>query len=537
MNSEVDITFTDWTEKIKGNLGKEEWLTVYSCEINDSESITFYSALIPNDKIGKSLKDPSWDLTIGDGYPRFTFHFKGGKEIGEYSRFSGHDVEPLVFRRSFYGIKDTYSEISEEFRHYFNLFEDKINNKFIAIDDNGDEEDVILITKDKIQIKLKYVKEFLAAKKMHLAIFFDLHRLSERTLEELSIEEYQEKTQTDNYVYLTIVKNYSLTGNEKRKSFGRLLGKKLIAGLKDFEPKLFDREEEKYEDFIIDIDENGNAIIHTCDESKLANYFGRNKGSPHYLTPVFFRKDVLTKYYSLSEKYSVEDGYLRCAGLWSLQIDNNHPDYVVVFLGDLGRLSHKEQLYWKSFNVAHKGGISHTAWARGFKAEPTDPERSDLFFKHKFQSFLEAWEKKFGWKLFLPLAKEDEHHFKTLRVPLTNEQKEFDEQVLSLTKILIDSLNEKELSKRLTISKENPRGIDKLETFLGSKKVSSPEMIEFLRDLQSLRSAGVAHLKRSNYEKIKKDFSIGKKELSKVFDDILIKAIWTLNSLESYFLK
>jgi len=50
-------------------------------------------------------------------------------------------------------------------------------------------------------------------------------------------------------------------------------------------------------------------------------------------------------------------------------------------------------------------------------------------------------------RLFKPLAEEDGHYFKTLRVPLTKEQKEFDEQVLALTKIFIDSLNEKNWKK------------------------------------------------------------------------------------------
>ena len=61
-------------------------------------------------------------------------------------------------------------------------------------------------------------------------------------------------------------------------------------------------------------------------------------------------------------------------------------------------------------------------------------------------------------------------------------------------------------------------------------------MIEFLRNLQSLRSTGVAHLKGKKYDKIRKEFGFGEKELSKVFDEILIKAIRVLNSLESKFL-
>ena len=44
-----------------------------------------------------------------------------------------------------------------------------------------------------------------------------------------------------------------------------------------------------------------------------------------------------------------------------------------------------------------------------------------------------------------PLREGDLHHLSGLRVPANNEQREFDELTLSLTKILIDSINEKSL--------------------------------------------------------------------------------------------
>jgi len=536
MTKEIDLKFTDFLKKI-GNLGKDEWIVVYSSHRNDSEWSVFYSALISEKKIKKSLSDPSWDLSIGSGLPGFSFYFKNRKEIGTYSKCSDDGIEPLVVRRGFHGMKDGYWELSEEFRYYFNLYEDRPHNKFILIDDNGDDEDVILISDKEIKIKLRLIKEFLAAKKMRLALFFDLNRFSKKTIEELGIKEYHEHKKAGDFVYSIGARNWDVLSDDKKKSQGFLMGKKLILGLKDFKPKLFDRDEKKFVDFVIGIDENGKKITHTCDEKKLANFFGKNKGSPYFVTPVLFKKDVLAKYYSQPDKYSVEDGYLRCGGMWGLRMDNNHSDFVMVFLGDLGHLSYKEQLYWKSSNITTKGKISHTAWTRGFKAEFTDPEKSDLFFKQKFVLFQEVWEKKFGWKLFKPLSKDDEHYFKTLRVPLTNEQKEFDEQVLSITKLFIDSLNEQELKKGLTITKKNPKGLDKLEVFLLSKSMKFNSMMKFLRDLQTLRSTGVVHRKSKKYEKAKKFFDIDKKDLSVIFDDILIKCIWVLNTLESYFIK
>ncbi len=536
MTKTIDLLYADFLGKF-GELGKSEWITVYSNHRDNSEWTTFYCALISNGRIEKSLSDPSWDLSLGHGLPGFSFHFEDGKEIGTYYRYSDEGIEPLVIWRSFYGMKDGYYEISEEFRHYFNLYEDKIHNKFLRVDDNGDDEEIILMSESEIKIKVRLIKEFLAVKKMHLALFFSFDRYSEKTIEELGIKEYHDHKKGEDFIYSIGARNMDFLIGENKKSQGWLLGKKIIPALKDFKPKLFGRGEKKFVDFIIGIDENGEEITYTCDEDKLANYFGKNKGAPHFLTPIFFKKDVLTKYYSQTEKYSVRDGYLECGGMWGLRLDNNHPDHVMVFLGDLGHLSYKEQLYWKSFGAATKGKMSYTNWARSIKGEFADPEKSDLFFKQRYGVFQEEWEKKFGWKFFRALDKKDEHYFKALRIPLTNEQKEFDEQVLSLVKIFIDSLNEKELEKGINIVKKDAKGIDKLEEFLKSKRLVFAEMIEFLRDLQDLRSTGVAHLKGSRYEKVKQEFSIGQKDLPQVFDDILIKCVRTLNTLETHFIK
>ncbi|MBI4650151.1 hypothetical protein HY745_02480 [Candidatus Desantisbacteria bacterium] len=330
----VDLQFNDWKEIIENSLGKTEWITVYKSIQTHCEEEFLYCALIAEKTIKRSLEHTSWDLTIGNGFPGFTFHYKNEEEFAEYYRYSfpDNDIEPLIFSRSFNGNKKGYKEIAEEFRYYFNLYEDRINNKFISIDDDGDEEDVILIEDGKIQIKLKYLKEFLAVKKMYLALFFDIKRYSEKTLEELQIKEYNNEVKNDNYIYS---KDYGVALKNNIKIWGRLCGKKMIPGLINFKPQLF--KGKNFEEFIIDIDEDGKEILYICDPEKLANYFGKNPEAPNFMTPVFFRKEVLSEYYSNSEKYTVEDGILYCDGLWSLFIDNDHKDYVIVFLGYLGQ--------------------------------------------------------------------------------------------------------------------------------------------------------------------------------------------------------
>ena len=526
--SSLDMEFNDFLDGLS-DFGAGEWVTVYGGEDNDDNRTGFYAALISEKHMEKALDDPSWDLLIGDGFPGFAFTFKDVEE-GKYYRHSEDGVEPLLVKRSFDGMKEGYWEVSEEFRYYHNLYEDRSNSRFTLIDDNGDEQPAILLSSNKIKIKRSLLKEYLAVKKMWLALFFSLDRFSDKTVSDLGIKEHHEHKKGKDFVYSVGIRNSDAFSDKGKKSQAFLMGKKLIPPQKNFKLTLFEKNK-KYVDFIIGTDKEGQEIVNTCEDKKLANFYGMNPGQPNYVTPVSFRREVLVKYYSQPDKYSVEDGHLACGGVWDLRMDNNHDEYVVVFLGDLGHLPYKEQLYWCSYNVAGDGKISHTAWERGFEVKFTDPEQADLFFKQRFASFQEKWIEKFGWPLFLSLDEDDQHCFKTLHVPLTNEQKEFDEQVLALTKILIDSLNEKKLDEGLNLG-EGKKGIDKLENFLVARSFNSPPMIKFLRNLQDLRSTGVAHRKGKKYTEVKKFFGIGEKDLGKVFNDIMVDAIKTLNTLK-----
>lgn len=91
-------------------------------------------------------------------------------------------------------------------------------------------------------------------------------------------------------------------------------------------------------------------------------------------------------------------------------------------------------------------------------------------------------------------------------------------------------------SRSLRSNKENAKGLDKFEIWLGAQNLRSDKMMEFLRKLQALRSAGTAHRKGDNYEKLKPFFEMDKKELTEVLEDIFIKCVWTLRTLEKFFL-
>ena len=488
---------------------------------DSASSIVIYCALIPLDEIDRVISSPSWDLRSGDCMPNASVSYGIGEEKVEYLRYGVHNgVEPLVFCRDFYGLYNGYMEICEEFRLFHNLYHDKKTDKYIKIDDGGEEHTVAVVNLDHIQIRLKEIRQFLAIKEMYLSIQFECQERSTYSLEELGFE--QGETHQRNS-FMRWCHSYGDLYLSKYKSCSRLVGKRLIKPLPKSKSGLSGFAEEpqkKYIEFIIGVDENGDEITHTSDPDAMAGYYG---------APVHFRKQVLDKYYQEPSKYSVEDSVLSCRYLWGLNIDNHHDDKVCVWLRDIGLyLPYAEQLHWRAHNIPPEGGVSKTYFKRQILAEFTDSDRPEHLFKQRYHDLQEICRERLGWQLLLPLDAGDDYHLQGLRIPADDEQSTFDELVLGLTKILIDSLNEKHLN---TLIPDNQKAklkgsIARLEAVLSSHDIEdAADCISFLRKLQSLRSSSATHRKGRNYQKIAKDFGVENQSLREVFTKILWQAL------------
>ena len=201
-------------------------------------------------------------------------------------------------------------------------------------------------------------------------------------------------------------------------------------------------------------------------------------------------------------------------------------------------------------------GFSKTAYTRWIEGNFCNPMFPDLYFKNCFKRFNKKWKKQFGWPLFLPLIEEDEHRYKTLHCLTTeNNHSDFDEQILSMTKLIIDSFNQKCIQseiddfnpdvesylkqKNFSSSTELKAGIDKFQAFLLSKGMNCPDMVDFLRKVQSLRSNSVAHRKsnkRKDLVKLYEYFKLDEFSEQQVLEDIFVKMVMTLKTLEKYFM-
>lgn len=525
-----------------------EMLTVYQAYTEERSKHYIYCVLIPSAHIEKSLSVSTWDMEFSQDMPSGIIFNKGGREVREYLRYGvDNGIEPLIIGRSFHGLRDRDDsrEISEEFRLFHNLYHDRKTDQYIKIDEDGNEEIVAVVEPNSIHIRLKEIRQFLAIKEMYLAIQFVFSETSTQPLEELGLTAGNEDKQ-GNLIRWT--QRYGdLEGVNNCRAFSRLVGKRLVEPLPKAKSGFWpfaEVSDQKHVSFIIDVNENGDEIIYTSDPDELktpadpGNIRGVDKDAPSYLTPVHFRKKVLEKYYQEPSKYTVEDSLLRCGSLWCMYIDNHHDDIVCAWLGDLGRdLPYSEQQHWCQYNVPPTGGVSKTYFARQLGAQFTNSDRPEHIFKQRYDNLQKASQIHLGWQWLLPLHTADAHHLKSLRIPATDEQRDFDAMVLSLTKILIDSLNEKSLKKLIPCEKQkafkDKRGIALLEAALHLNDLEGAEIHSaFLRKLQDLRSSGSAHRKGRTYLKKAEHFDIENRSLRHVFADILNSASDTLD----YFL-
>lgn len=166
--------FSDYILFIKQKHGEETWVTVYQNTINidDDQENKMYCALVTQEEAKKALSNTGWDIMEGDERPGFMVVHDNGVKSTSYYTSENEQYLRLVLKRHFYGKKEEYTEILEEFRLYHNIYFDQTSSKYLVFDDEGNEIEVIKITDKKVEIKIEYLQQFMAARQMHLLLYF-----------------------------------------------------------------------------------------------------------------------------------------------------------------------------------------------------------------------------------------------------------------------------------------------------------------------------------------------------------------------------
>lgn len=304
---------TENVEYIINKHGKKLWVQVAgNSDLGNNSDAVFWSCLCRVEDLDNIMKQHSWETQFGTNAPGF---YQSGDQV-EYRRYSSlSETEPLAYRRGFYGLEDEYYEICEEFRLLNNLYEDRSTNTFYNILANGDKEEVAKSNNDGIWIKLSYLIKYATAKQKAILLFFDVRITVDGKVENNNMKNFQEKYEDDGY-YFEIWNGNSEGDNN---SYSVMMGKKVLLPKEISDCGYWPySDEDDYEEYVIGICDDGSEKKYTSNPEKLSNYFGANPQAPHYLTPVYFKREVLSRYIQNSRQFSIEDGYIRCGvyGEW-----------------------------------------------------------------------------------------------------------------------------------------------------------------------------------------------------------------------------
>ncbi|MEA5259173.1 hypothetical protein VB264_15360 [Arcicella aquatica] len=500
---------------------KNGWLLICESTYDEIESKGIYCALIKNKYLEKYSSSHSWPINYG---------YEGKSNVygdNSYQTYDNEEVEPFLFRKSF-NIKDgikKYIDVGEEFILFYRLFEevaDKQNRVYYFVNDYGELDEVIVVEPNKVKIKLKYLKEYITMRDMHFFISFEYMILRKTIDKDWNLEFIDKDFSNENYFYNHLIRNDM--GTYQSWILGNYFIKPNVS-----KRSYLDFDNFHCEEFIIGIDENGEIILKNPKYESKGNF-----------TFTYFKKEVLNKYYNNPIEYEI-DSFSVSNKYFRLKIDNNLENIIPVLLTDLLILPENEQLHWKQYNIpiTEDLKLSSTYYKTMILGNWYEsPESIDLYFKHLYNDFNKKWYQKFGWNLYKPLAKEDEFNFKALHLITENNIKSFCEQTLTIVKLTIDRINEKEIVKGIELE-PNTKGISKFQKFLESKNMDIPDLFEFLRHLQSLRSGLIAHTFSNSNKECKKAleyFNFNERNLIDIQKEIFKKSIRTFSTLETHLL-
>ncbi len=171
--------------------------------------------------------------------------------------------------------------------------------KYIKIHDDGNEEDIIIVEGKTVKIRTRALREYAAIKDVSIVLYIDSVRYSSIPMDQILESKRRLEVRDDRMSYLVNIDD-NASVNPEKKTFSRFIGKRIVKALSKDRLSVwpYEEEPEKYESFIIGLDESGDPIKYSCNPDNLENKFDAKPDAPDYLTPIFFRREVFNKYYA-----------------------------------------------------------------------------------------------------------------------------------------------------------------------------------------------------------------------------------------------
>ena len=547
------------------------WLDLY-CETypdapdnNDVWNACYaYTILVHRDQVDKVIDVRRWEWKYIAHPPAFQVisSFKGDEisrqpldnvlDSYRYADDINVDIgKRLVVFQDYDGVRpSSMPELSEDFRIYHNLWISADRSEAYKINlEDGTDSLVARISPTKVQVRTPLIRQYLAGRQFCLVKYVDARALgasheSNHVSDEIYIESgkyHIERTSSEDVSDLASIISVKVDRNS---IYSRIRGKTAMypgnieeSGLYPYyDPHDWEKLGYDYKEFVIGENKDGSPSKFTCNPDLLSNYFGANPDAPHYLTPVYFGKKVLGKYES-DTRYRIEPRCIRCGTLWLVRVDNDHADYVMVWLGDLGTdLPPGEANHWLQYNIPPPEdgirGVSEMTIRQDLLNQFADPVSPEHVFILKYKTLKEKWRNHYGWSLYEDLHEHD-HYVLTIRLPHNDQDIEGrDRLIASMQKLLIEYLNGSSIRNALREINHatDDQTIALLDKFLEDQEyIQRNSTISFLKDLQKWRSKTI-HKKTSSYDRLLGDQAI-LSDARETVENMLHRAISMLENL------
>lgn len=437
--------------------------------------------------------------------------------------------EPILHSRSFEGVKDyeTYFEINQKIGQVLELHYIHDKKSWCKLDEIGGLDEVIMTLeielnpKDKLNavvIRKEELSQYTTATNQLLLRMVDFLNYNPSTFTSWSGERRTEIISTKvTFGEQTIILPIG--------SFFR--GIQLVdisVPMNKLVETVWGNDEKEYVDLIINDFKHNKICTHSCDPNELDSYF-EDTGKPFATSPAFFNAEVLRKYKSDSEKFTVKSRSIECRGAWYLRsYDINEAGQVSIYLGDLNKLPYREQLHWKQHNVEPKTSISKRAFENDFLGKFSNEE--DVLEKLKRllakmdDSNLDWWKLKTSEGLT------------KLHYPYTDSKDEWADELLNFDQVIVEGFDKKSLKAKaneLSAHVENKFGTLKIiENILiakGFEIEDAHSLMSVFHEVHNLRNKVKGHVSGSEAEDLRKkalkDYGSYNDHFKQLFEKVL----------------
>jgi hypothetical protein len=518
------------------------WLIVAKSErhSNSDPGEGIYSVLVNPDDVTTAMDKDSW---VGSDLGSFGIIVRGGSdeefvEDGLASdEFGGLRTEFLCRARYHHGLTRPTIEFHLPFLWYWDAI--PRGEDWYFLDQAGRDHDLIRVTRSGndgyiVAMNALPLRKYLARMNRILLVQHDVHR----SVAEGEAEELDANYRDDWCSFSWYCRSERYVGPDVA-AFSRLLGKYAVRPAPDARgPRMEERAERlQHPDFIIGSDPTtGEPVRHTCDPDQLGTYFDKDSSRLHYLTPVYFRPEVLARYTAEPKKYRVRRSRLSCLELWGLDIGRGTTGQVEVYLGDLGNLPPDEWPHWLSHNEPPMGDMSEDRFRRDILNQivPSPDLVAQLHRAHEEAN--SASTGIFGRPLWRDLPQPERIQYERLHGPVTDDPLALQTPILTLCKALVDSLDTDALRSVLADKDGENRSLALLDELVERAEGDKQVLVQPLRDLYALRSrGGIAHLPGKDRERLLSRLGVSGLGSAELFDEVVRWLIASLKGLTNLF--